>query len=147
VLCRAAGARLLRRRIAYGATMGSQFGHDIGFRCPYCEAGYVVSYIKLPIADSVSYYCECCKQECANGIQPCNHAIGSSNEPTENTITLSASRGRSGTCDENPSHHCVGDSCAQYRERRLCEEALKGEVVTVDKASKKIGIKLSGTVG
>jgi Cu(I)/Ag(I) efflux system protein CusF len=27
------------------------------------------------------------------------------------------------------------------------QEALKGEVVTVDKASKKIGIKLSGTVG
>ena len=27
------------------------------------------------------------------------------------------------------------------------EQSLKGEVVTVDKASKKIGIKLSGTVG
>lgn len=27
------------------------------------------------------------------------------------------------------------------------QEALKGEVVTVDEASKKIGIKLSGTVG
>ena len=27
------------------------------------------------------------------------------------------------------------------------QESLKGEVVTVDKASKKIGIKLSGTVG
>jgi len=27
------------------------------------------------------------------------------------------------------------------------QETLKGEVVTVDKASKKIGIKLSGTVG
>ena len=27
------------------------------------------------------------------------------------------------------------------------QEALKGEVVTVDKASKKIGIKLSGAVG
>jgi Cu(I)/Ag(I) efflux system periplasmic protein CusF len=27
------------------------------------------------------------------------------------------------------------------------QEPLKGEVVTVDKASKKIGIKLSGTVG
>ena len=27
------------------------------------------------------------------------------------------------------------------------QEALKGEVVTVDKASKKIGIKLGGTVG
>jgi Cu(I)/Ag(I) efflux system protein CusF len=27
------------------------------------------------------------------------------------------------------------------------QEILKGEVVTVDKASKKIGIKLSGTVG
>ena len=27
------------------------------------------------------------------------------------------------------------------------QEALKGEIVTVDKASKKIGIKLSGTVG
>ena len=27
------------------------------------------------------------------------------------------------------------------------QEALKGEVVTVDKASKKIGIKLSGSVG
>ena len=30
---------------------------------------------------------------------------------------------------------------------RITQEALKGEVVTVDKASKKIGIKLSGTVG
>src|SRR5262249_43827613 len=29
----------------------------------------------------------------------------------------------------------------------FAQEALKGEVVTVDKASKKIGIKLSGTVG
>jgi len=27
------------------------------------------------------------------------------------------------------------------------QEALKGEVVTVDKASRKVGIKLSGTVG
>ena len=27
------------------------------------------------------------------------------------------------------------------------QETLKGEIVTVDKASKKIGIKLSGTVG
>ena len=27
------------------------------------------------------------------------------------------------------------------------QETLKGEVVTVDKASKKIGIKLGGTVG
>jgi Cu(I)/Ag(I) efflux system periplasmic protein CusF len=29
----------------------------------------------------------------------------------------------------------------------FAQEALKGEVVTLDKASKKIGIKLSGTVG
>jgi hypothetical protein len=52
----------VRRRIAYSAKMGSQFGHDIGFRCPHCGAGYVVSYIKLPIADSDSDYCECCKR-------------------------------------------------------------------------------------
>jgi hypothetical protein len=51
-----------RRRIAYGPKMGSQFGHVVGFRCPHCGAGYVVSYIKLPIADSDSDYCECCKR-------------------------------------------------------------------------------------
>ena len=54
--------RLSRRQIAYSATMGSQFGHDIGFRCPHCGAGYVVSYTKLPVADSGSDYCECCKR-------------------------------------------------------------------------------------
>jgi hypothetical protein len=40
----------------------ANFGHDVGFRCPHCGAGYVVSYIKLPIADSDSDYCECCKR-------------------------------------------------------------------------------------
>jgi hypothetical protein len=52
----------IERRIAYSATMGSQFGHDIDFSCPHCGAGYVVSYTKLPIADSGSDYCECCKR-------------------------------------------------------------------------------------
>ena len=57
-------------------------------------------------------------------------------------------RSQEETCDENHLYHGVGDSCAQYRERhRLCAGAFKGEVVTVDKTSKKIGIKLSGTVG
>jgi hypothetical protein len=44
------------------APMGSQFGHDIDFSCPHCGARYAVSYIELPIADSGSDYCECCKR-------------------------------------------------------------------------------------
>ena len=54
--------RLSRRRIAYSATMSSQFGHDIDFSCPHCGARYIVSYTELPIADSGSDYCECCKR-------------------------------------------------------------------------------------
>jgi hypothetical protein len=50
------------RRFAYSATMSSQFGHDVYFTCPYCGARYVVSFTKLPIADSGSEYCECCKR-------------------------------------------------------------------------------------
>jgi hypothetical protein len=54
--------RLSRRRIAYCARMSSQFGQHIDFRCRHCGARYVVSYTKLPIADSGSAYCECCKR-------------------------------------------------------------------------------------
>ena len=32
------------------------------FFCPRCDARYVVSYTKLPIADSGSVYCENCKR-------------------------------------------------------------------------------------
>ena len=86
-------------------------------------------------------------EECANGIQPYNHTIGSWNDPTENTITLSASRGRQETCDENHSHHCAVIVALSVASAAYAKETLKGEVVTLDKASKKIGIKLSGTVG
>jgi hypothetical protein len=54
--------RLSRPRITYSARMSSQFGHHIVFRCQHCGARYVVNYIKLPIADSGSEYCECCKR-------------------------------------------------------------------------------------
>jgi predicted Zn finger-like uncharacterized protein len=39
-----------------------KFGHDVHFDCPHCGARYIVSYTKLPIADSGSAYCECCRQ-------------------------------------------------------------------------------------
>ena len=35
---------------------------DTTFSCPHYGAGYVVSYTELPIADSGSEYCECCKR-------------------------------------------------------------------------------------
>jgi hypothetical protein len=52
----------IRHQDAYNATMSSQFGHDVDFSCPHCGARYVVSYTELPIADSGSEYCECCKR-------------------------------------------------------------------------------------
>jgi hypothetical protein len=55
--------QLSRRRIVYCARMSSQFGKHIDFRCRHCGARYVVSYTKLPIADSGSDYCECCKRK------------------------------------------------------------------------------------
>jgi hypothetical protein len=74
--------------------MGSRFGHDIDFSCPHCGARYVVSYTELPIADSGSDYCECCKR-ISNGIQPCNRTIGSWNDPTEITHNACTSFGSS----------------------------------------------------
>jgi formate dehydrogenase maturation protein FdhE len=52
----------IRHQGAYTAMMSSQFGHDVEFYCPHCGARYVVSYTELPIADSGSEYCECCKR-------------------------------------------------------------------------------------
>jgi predicted Zn finger-like uncharacterized protein len=49
----------IRHRGAYSAAMSSQ---DINFSCRHCGARYVVSYTELPIADSGSVYCECCKR-------------------------------------------------------------------------------------
>jgi predicted Zn finger-like uncharacterized protein len=40
----------------------SKITHDVDFSCPHCGAQYIVSYTKLPIADSGSAYCECCRQ-------------------------------------------------------------------------------------
>jgi len=42
--------------------MSNQFGDAVDVSCPHCGARYVVSYAKLPIADSGSDYCECCKR-------------------------------------------------------------------------------------
>ena len=39
-----------------------QNAHDVDFICRHCGAQYVVSYTKLPIADSGSAYCEVCKR-------------------------------------------------------------------------------------
>ena len=36
--------------------------HDVAFCCPHCGARYAVSYTELPIADSGSDYCECCRR-------------------------------------------------------------------------------------
>ena len=47
---------------AYHVTMSNQFGHDVDFNCRHCGARYVVSYTELPVADSGSVYCECCKR-------------------------------------------------------------------------------------
>ena len=52
----------IRHQGAYSTMMRSQFGHDADFYCPHCGALFVVSYTKLPIADSGSEYCECCKR-------------------------------------------------------------------------------------
>jgi hypothetical protein len=35
---------------------------EFDFGCPHCGARYGVIYTQLPIADSGSYYCECCKR-------------------------------------------------------------------------------------
>ncbi len=40
----------------------SMSGQDIHFSCQNCGARYVVNHIELPIADSGSVYCECCKR-------------------------------------------------------------------------------------
>ena len=32
------------------------------FFCPHCEAQYVVSFEQLPVADSGSVYCKCCRR-------------------------------------------------------------------------------------
>ena len=44
---------------AYSAAMSRQ---DIDFTCRHCGARYVVSYTELPVADSGSVYCKCCKR-------------------------------------------------------------------------------------
>jgi len=42
--------------------MSNQFGQDVDYNCPHCGARYIVSYTKLPIADSGSAYCEHCRR-------------------------------------------------------------------------------------
>jgi len=37
--------------------------HDVAFSCPHCGARYAVSYTELPMADSGSDYCECCRRK------------------------------------------------------------------------------------
>ena len=43
--------------------MSNQFGDAVDFSCPHCGARYIVSYAKLPIADSGSDYCELLQTE------------------------------------------------------------------------------------
>ena len=53
----------VRSQGAYNATMRSSHSvDDVAFSCPHCGARYLVSYTELPIADSGSDYCECCKR-------------------------------------------------------------------------------------
>jgi transcription elongation factor Elf1 len=51
----------VRCQSAYSAKMRSSQS-AVAFSCPHCGARYVVSYTELPIADSGSNYCECCKR-------------------------------------------------------------------------------------
>jgi hypothetical protein len=39
-----------------------KFIPDADFFCQHCEAQYVVSYTELPVSDSGSVYCECCRR-------------------------------------------------------------------------------------
>ena len=56
----------VRRQGAYTIIMsGPRLDHDVDFSCPHCGAQYVVSYTKLPIANSDSVYCEVCRQRMA----------------------------------------------------------------------------------
>jgi hypothetical protein len=52
----------IRRQGAYHVIMSNQSSPDVDFNCRHCGARYVVSYTELPIADSGSVYCECCKR-------------------------------------------------------------------------------------
>jgi hypothetical protein len=100
--------RLSRRRIAYSATMSSQFGHDIAFRCPHCGARYVVSYTELPIADSGSDYCECCKRRMLqwnSALQPRYRLV---ERPSENTHNASRDSGAPRT--QLPPQHSQRES-------------------------------------
>jgi len=61
---RLADTGVLGRQGAYDASMPSTtLAHDRDFICRHCGAEYVVSYTKLPIADSGSVYCDVCRRQ------------------------------------------------------------------------------------